>query len=332
MDDVASEAGVSKSTVSYVLSGKKSISDEVTEKVHGAIKTLGYTPRISTPKLTRNLNVISFCIPLQNEGDFSQDSYFLNVLDGAYNAAARAGYEICINPVVVSSSATMNSFLNNLPLYAGVVLANLQSSHIFREAIQDAGIPYVLNGTPESDERDMSFYVDVDVVGAAYQASRYLISKGHKNIFYIEMTSDFVQSHKHIEGYRMAHEEAGLPWSDNNIAHARVNLDECRKTAREIVKERNDITAFVTPNDIMARGVLFALHDERVAVPGKVAVIGMGGSMTSIDSFPQMTTIDYQPYENGRIAVEMLLDIISKKRILPSHVLIAGQLIERETV
>ncbi len=332
MDDVAQAAGVSKSTVSYVLSGKKSISDEVVAAVHTAIDSLGYTPRISTPKLSKKLKVLSFCIPLHRERDFSQDSYFLPLLDGAYSAAVQAGYELCINPVAIESPVTLDQFFNDLPLFDGIILANLQASHLFREAIHSAGIPYVLNGTPEPDERDSSFYVDVDIVGAAYQASRLLAAKGHKNIYYLEMMDELVQSHGHIEGYKIAHKEADLPWIDANLAHARVNMDECQKLVEGLLSERNDITAFVAANDIMARGVLFALMNAGIPVPGKKAVVGMGGSMTSYNSIPRLTTVDYQPYMNGQTAVKMLIDIIERRRIQPSHVLIPGQLIERDTV
>ena len=330
LDDVARTAGVSKSTVSYVLSGKKSISKEVCETVYNVIEELGYKPRVSTPRLSRKLKVLCFCIPLQSEGDFGQDSYHLPLLEGAHAAAGEAGYELSIHPLIFNSSSA-ELFFQNLPLYDGVILGNLWGDHRFRNAVQEAGIPYVYYGSPETEEQDSTFFVDVDVVGAGYQASRYLIEKGHRNIFYVEMSDEMIQSRKHVEGYRTAHEEYGVPWREENLAHARVNMDECQELAGRILGEREEITAFVAVNDVMARGLLLAFMGAGVPVPGKIAVLSMGGTLTARDSIPKLTSVDYHPHLNGRTAVEMLVDVIEKRRLQPSHILIPATMVERDT-
>ena len=69
--DVAREAGVSASTVSYVLSGKRSISAKTTDKVMAAVEKLGYTPDASARKMRGMRNqIIALSAPIR--GDINQ--------------------------------------------------------------------------------------------------------------------------------------------------------------------------------------------------------------------------------------------------------------------
>jgi LacI family transcriptional regulator len=90
--------------------------------------------------------------------------------------------------------------------------------------------------------------------------------------------------------------------------------------------------AIITPNEILARGVLTALGNRGIKVPDKCKVVSLGGGINSMDFFsPKLTAIDYQPYTLGEEAMKMLTEIIQKKRIRPSHIILPAKLNRKQT-
>jgi len=332
MDIIGKKAGVSKSTVSYVLSGKKKISREIEERVLQVVDELNYHPQLSAPKLVKQeLKIISLCIPMESKR-LSDDDYYLPLIEGALDRAHKEGYQLIINKIAQDDKISERAFYRSLNTVDGVILANLRKDHIYDNALKQATIPYVVNGTPEKGELDKVFYVDLDLVGVGFQASQYLIKTGHNNIFYINMPKEFIQSRQRLEGFKLAHKEAGIAWKEENICYLNVNIEDSYTKAREVIRKRgNEINGFVVANDIMAMGVVRALQEEKISIPDRVAVIGMGGNMLAGVTHPQLTTIDFSPYRCGYESAGMLIEIITRKRIQPSHTLIPGSLVQRET-
>jgi LacI family transcriptional regulator len=92
------------------------------------------------------------------------------------------------------------------------------------------------------------------------------------------------------------------------------------------------VDGFITPNDVLAQGVVIALQKMKIRIPEDCKVISLGGGVISSQiSYPRISSVDYNPYQMGQEAAAMLLDIISKKRMRPTHSVFAAILIERET-
>jgi LacI family transcriptional regulator len=89
--------------------------------------------------------------------------------------------------------------------------------------------------------------------------------------------------------------------------------------------------AVVTSNEIQARGAIKALQERQIAIPQQMAVVSMGGSSLSVIGNPKLTTIDFSPRKIGHESAKMLIEVIEKKRIRASHLIIPGKLIERES-
>ncbi len=330
MQDIAERAGVSKASVSYVLSGKRRLSAEVEKRILQAVKELDYAPHQVAPVLGKvETRVIGFGISL-GKGRIAEDPYYLNLIEGAMDCAAEDGYQLVIHRLNPEDGNSRKLFLESLRFLDGMILCNPRKDHIFESEMRKSAIPYVLNGTPE--DIDTEFFVDSDIKAIGFQAAEHLIRSGYRNILYINLTEDMIQSKHRLEGFRLAHEDAGLEWKESNHHFCDVTVkDSCDLMMRILEDDKTDFTAVVTSNEIQGRGVIKALHEKGIPIPDKMAVISMGGSCLAEIGHPQLTTIDFSPYRAGFESARMLIEVITRKRLRPSHLIIPGKLVVRES-
>jgi len=328
--DIAEHAGVSRTSVSYVLSGKKRLSSEVEERVMKAVDELGYTPPRHAERLHRKPpKIINFCLPLE-AGTISDDPYYIPLIEGALEHASAYGYHLMITRLTQGDKTAEEMFYRSFEFINGVILCNLQQDHVYEQALIDHGIPYVVNGTP--DNIDTKYYVDADIEGIGYQAATYLLKKGHRQICYINLAEHLLQSQQRLSGFQLAHQEFGLPWEESCHAFCNVSMEESYELMDEILKSgKHAVTAVVTSNEIQARGVIKALQERQIAIPQEIAVVSMGGSTLSVIGHPKVTTIDFSPSRIGYESAKMLIEVITRKRIRPSQLIVPGKLIERES-
>lgn len=328
--DIAKHAGVSKTSVSYVLSGKKRLSNEVEQRVMGAVETLGYAPPEHTARLIKKPpKIISLCLPIEN-GTISDDPYYIPLIEGAMDYAASQGYHLNILRLTKGDEVSQNLFYRSLEFVEGVILLNLYIDHGFEQALVDRNVPYVVNGTP--DTIHTKYYVDVDIEGVGYQAATLLLGKGLRDIHYVNLGEHLLQSQQRLSGFRLAHKEFSLPWNEERHHFCNVTMDASYKLAMRILEQSNvPPQGFVTSNEIQAREMIKVLQEKHIAVPQQTAVVSMGGSILSVIGNPRITTVDFSPAKIGYESAKMLIEVITKRRIRPSHLIVPGKLIERES-
>ncbi len=328
--DIANYVGVSKTSVSYVLSGKKKLSTEIENKILEAVEVLGYSPPKMVARLkTKTPRTINFCLPLE-KGLISNDPYYTPLIEGAMDYAFSRGYHLCITRLTLGDVTANKMFLDSLKFTKGVILCNLHKDLNYEQILVEKNIPYVANGTPESI--NTKYYVDTDIEGAGYQAATFLIKKGHQNIFYINLDEDLIQSQQRLSGFKLAHKEFSLPWKEDNHAFCNVILEDSTELMNSVLSKKNrQFSAVVTSNEIQAWGAIKALQKKKIQIPNQVAVVSMGGSSLAVLGYPNITTIDFNPTKIGAESARMLIEVIERKRIRPSHMIVPGKLIERES-
>lgn len=328
LEEIAQRVGVSKSTVSYALSGKRKVSEEVSAEIQKAIEELNYTPGLRNTYRRQSTKIIGLFIPVL-ETKLSEDFFYYPVIEGVVDFINTKDYRLMLNRVPADMDTNSQLSFNSVQGLDGIILMNPGTDNDSLKFIRNEGLPFVIIGTP-AEEHDI-YYVDIDLVSAAYQAVDFLMMKGHEKIFIINTPKEFIQSSQRLEGYRHAYEAHGLKLKSEYITNAHVSQEEGYRIAKRILQEKIDFTAVVTPNEMVARGVLDALKESRIPVPGKVAVVGMGYAKIAELSSPKITSIDFTPYTMGYDAAKMLIEVITKKRMRPSHLILPTRLIERET-
>lgn len=340
LDTVAQKAGVSKSTVSYVLSGKRKISPEVSERVRKVLQELNYSPRKKVYSDSNSkgekqqfdhvtTHVVGLFVPILQER-LSDDFFYYPLIEGVMDSLNALHYRMLLNRKNIDMDNTALLEFNTDHLLDGIILMNPLVNHTYLDYLKKEKVPFVIIGTPEKEE-DI-FYVDIDIISAAYRAVTYLIERGHSKIFFINHKQDYIQSTQLNKGYQTAYAEAGIELdSEKYIVHSSINIEAGYTSCMQALQRKVDFTAVVAQNEIVAKGVLQALGEKGIAVPEDVAVISLGGNPIGRLNSPAITSIDFAPYDMGYQAAKMLIEVIKKKRMKPSHILLPTKFIPGET-
>lgn len=328
IETVAQKVGVSAATVSYALSGKRKISQEVTEKILKAVEELDYRPSITARNLAskKTWSVGLYASPTQN---IREDYFFNNILAGVLDVLHVRKYQIHLYADYLNENTKNHPDLNLTQPIDGALIMNPRINDVYINHIRQRNIPYVVIGTP--NERDDSFYVDADITAGYYAIVNYLIKKGHRKIILVNGNVEYTQSEKRRTGYSMAFHDNGLNFSDDWIINVPMLEEQGYRAFLRTIKEIPDFTAVVTFNDTIAVGVLRALKESNLHVPSRVAVVSAGNTMITRIHSPAITSLDMGAYEIGSKAADLLIDVIERKRIQPSHEIIQTHLVERES-
>ncbi|MGE4584877.1 MAG: LacI family DNA-binding transcriptional regulator [Sphaerochaeta sp.] len=328
IETVAQKVGVSAATVSYALSGKRKISQEVTDKILKAVEELDYRPSITARNLASNKTwtVGLYASPSQN---IREDYFFNNILAGVLDVLHVKKYQIHLYADYLNEKTKNHPDLNLTQPIDGALIMNPRINDVYINHIRQRNIPYVVIGTP--NEREDSFYVDADVTAGYYAIVNYLIKKGHRKIILVNGSIEYTQSEKRKIGYMMAYHDNNVRYSDAWIINVPMLEEEGYRIFMQTIKDIPDFTAVVTFNDTIAVGVLRALKENNLQVPSRVAVVSAGNTMITRIHSPAITSLDMGAYEIGSKAAELLVDVIEKRRIQPSHEIIQTRLVERES-
>jgi len=328
IETVAQRVGVSAATVSYALSGKRKISREVTDKILKAVEELDYRPSITARNLasSKTWTVGLYASPTTN---IREDYFFNNILAGILDVLHEKKYQVHLYADYFDENNKDHPDLNMTQPIDGALIMNPRLNDLYIQHIKQRNIPYVVIGTP--DDRENSFYVDADVTAGYYAAVSFLLKRGHRKIILMNGSAEYTQSEKRKAGYALAYFENGLSFEESWIVNVHMLEEEGYRVFKKVIEDISDFTAVVTFNDTIAVGVLRALKEYNISVPGKVAVISAGNTMITRIHSPSITSLDMGSYDIGSKAAELLVDVIEKKRIQPSHTIMQMQLVERES-
>lgn len=332
--DIATLAGVSRATVSYVLTGRKKVGKETTERVLEIANELGYQQRESMQEGRDSIkeNLIGLLV-LPNWVKPEEDFFVFAILEGIQRRLKEVGLSIAYSRVNRLDDPHDNQLISFVSSVKGLIILNPGDDKLYDDFIANVKklkIPHVLIGTPNDYN---TFYIDMDIVSAAYQSASALLLKGCSNIYYIDSPEGMKQSNQILRGYKLAYDEQERPWDDSKLVHVKgTSFEEGMRIAEDLLAKGTKFDGIITSNDILARGILNTLQKYKYKIPEECKIISLGGGVVSSQiSFPKISSIDYNPIEIGLEATDMLLEIISKKRMRVTHSLFPALLIERET-
>ena len=329
IETVAKRVGVSAATVSYALSGKKKISPEVKDKIFQVIKELDYRPNVTARNLasSKTWTVGLYASPTQN---IREDYFFNNILAGVLDVLHEKKYQLMLYADYLDENGGSNPDFSLTQPIDGALIMNPRVDDAYIEHVKERKIPYAIIGTPEKDAGE-TYFVDSDIAAGYYAAVNYLISKGHKKIILMNGLAEYAQSENRKVGYKQAFLDNGLEYDRSYIVNVPMVEEEGYRAFMDILKKKTDATAVVTFNDTIAVGVLRALREQKINVPHKMAVVSAGNTMITRVHNPTITSIDMNAYALGSKAAELLVDVIEKRRMQPSHEIIQTHLEERES-
>ena len=323
--DVAKRAGVGVGTVSRVLNNNPLVSDPTRARVLTAIEDLNYKPSPIARRLSLGKTLtIAVMAPF-----FTRPSV-VERLRGIEAALADTAYDMILHNV--ETVARRDAYFQQLPRREridGLLVISLPPKDREAQHFAQANVPLVLVDAPYPGFQR----VIIDDVYGGYQATRYLIELGHRQIGFVsdilENKFHFLSSQHRYEGYLMALEEAGIVYHPRYHCQGEHGRVEARRMARSLLAHDPRPTAVFAASDTQAIGVLEAAREMKLAIPEELSVIGFDD--IDVADYLHLTTVRQPLFESGLQGAELLLQIIGGSEPEQTETILPTELIVRKT-
>jgi DNA-binding LacI/PurR family transcriptional regulator len=288
MRDVAIAAGVSTATVSNVLSGRRGVDADLAERVRAAAQRLDYrVDRVASQLRSGRTRVVAVLVP-------SIENPYFTALIAALERLVRAdGYDI----VVASASDTAEIERERLAALmawrpAGLIVTPTGDDFLSHDLIAEAGLPYVVmdrvGDAPGADS------VTIDNAAAARLAADHLIALGHGDILVVASSLGLANIRARAAGIAAAYAAVGRPAPP--VLEGGLTFEAIGDRFARHIAANGRPSAVIALTNFATLGVLAALADHALDVPGDVSLIGFDDYAWMRVARPSITAIA-QPVE-----------------------------------
>lgn len=305
--EVAKLAGVSVSTVSRVLNGRKTVNEALKAKVEQAVSSLTYKPNSVARSLASNRSdSVGILVSELNTPFFGE-------MMRAIELTLRTANKHVIITVGHSDLAQEQDGVDFL------IGRNCDALIMHVEALSDEmllkineNIPVALVNRVVPGLEDACVSLDNELGG--YIGTKHLIESGHTKIAYIAGPDDKTDANQRLAGHKRALEEAGLAcdpflfYQGDYLEEGGVNgLIELRRKGAEF-------SAVVCANDWMASGAITCARDLGLRLPKDLSIIGFDNDLFAHHLYPKLTTLHNPIYDMGEMAAKYILNKVYKQK------------------
>lgn len=327
MADVARVAGVSRSTVSYVLSGTRPISDVTRERILRAMKDLNYTPNVLAQGLAgRRTGIIALIFPLSEIGfNLTEFEY----IRAASEQARDDGYNLLLWPFAADEIEEIRKVVSQ-GLVEGVVLMEVLTADERVPFLLEADIPFTMIGRT-ADPRDLA-YVDTDFEASGSMAVDHLVSLGHTEIgFLARSQADLDAGHGPVVRTRDAVLSAAKKLGIRaHVFTASPTFPAGWDVFEEIRRTAPGLTALLEINEPATLGLMAAAAERGVRIPQDLSIVAVNASEGAAQmSKPALTSLSPSHGDMARLAVKYLVRRLRGEDYSSFQTLVVPELIER---
>ncbi|MDR8412433.1 LacI family transcriptional regulator [Nonomuraea sp. 3-1Str] len=306
--EIAKRAGVSRSTVSYALTGKRPVSEGTKRRIQAVIDELGYRPNATARALkegrTRTIGLV--IPPAGRRLTDMQLGFVASVVD----AAARADLDVLLSPSGGEHDRSFERVVTGRRV-DGVILMEIRLEDDRVARLNGAGMPFVGIGHTSHPE-EMS-WVDLDYETLIASCVHHLADLGHRHVALVNRNAELVAA-----GYGPGHRaQAGFDraLAERGLRGVRVCSGDDAQAGQACVErllaEHPELTAIATINEAAVAGMYRALAGAGLAVPADFSVAGVAARHWAENLHPPLTAADVPADDMGAHAVELLLQRIA---------------------
>jgi DNA-binding LacI/PurR family transcriptional regulator len=330
--DVAMKAGVSQSTVSCVLSGKNNISAEVRERVLVAAQELGYLAGKAGAARRRKKNhrktigilldlnpplpfVWNFERPIMHhiETNLSDEGYTTVVIPLSFERSEADLYQKIVGQQV---DALVSVLFVNESVFNKLNSVNIPVLVIMNDALQT------------------KFHaVLVDDFQGMFDGTTYLVNLGHRNLLYIDYARPDMPALilDRFYGFNKAVERYHLDFPGHHyVRSATTSIEGLTALLEPIFAESDPPTAIIALDDYLAASLMLALQRLGLSVPDRVSLLSIGDVLDYAQPYiPRITTVQINNALAGKLAGDLLIDVMKKGLHTPQILKVTPRIVER---
>ncbi|MFB1097519.1 LacI family DNA-binding transcriptional regulator [Terribacillus sp. JSM ZJ617] len=322
--EIANEVGFSVSTVSRVLNHDESLSvtEETKDKIFAVAERLNYRKK----EVHIRIKQIAFLYWVTVTEEL-EDVYFKTMRKALEQCAKERNVELTLykkEDGIEAVPDTIQGFLavGSFTKAEHVKLQNLTKNGVF------------IDSSPNPDHYDA---VRPDLEWITRKQVDHLLEQGHREIGFIGGTFQNPDTMRdemdpREKAFRTYMEEKGILDDRSVLCRRGFSVENGYGLMKKAIDELGVLpSAFVAAADPIAVGMLQALNEEGIAIPGQVSVIGINNISVAKYVSPPLTTVRIDLNEVCKSAIDLLLEQILGKRTLSKTVLITGEIVERKS-
>ncbi|OFW55009.1 MAG: hypothetical protein A2163_05835 [Actinobacteria bacterium RBG_13_35_12] len=307
--EIAELAGVSRTTISRVLSGGKFVKKSTRDRVMEIIEEKEYKPSIMAQSLrtnrTRTIGLVLADI---------ENPFYSRVAKGVIDAAEEKNY----NVILCNSNNDINLEEKDIRTLIGrgvdgLLLTTVELKMKTIENMRDKGFPFLLIDC-KLDIPGVNYVVNDDYYGAEL-ATEYLIKLGHKKIFFLG-NRKLLSLKERFRGFKDTLEHYKIDNNNNFVPSKFIKTGgvyDIEGIIRYLLSRQENITAIFSGNDYSAIKSIEEITDKGIKVPEDISVIGYDNIKISSMIKVPLTTIRQPKYLLGKLATEQLLEMLENK-------------------
>lgn len=327
ISDIASMAGVSKTTVSFVLNNREGVSEETRQKVLSVIQQTNYTPTLNSRRLYYQKN-FTIAVVFDKKAQGLDNLFSFSIMNALMKRCTHYDYALIYSEYSVEGDhcklpqIILNKDVDGLIFLRDIPLPLISKLHAL-------GIPFVV--ADDHSEHTALHTVKVDYAQAARAAVGYLVQQGHRKIGFMgnaNLPSFYTQI---ISGFQEALKTANLPLELDWFFDKVQSKETMQEAIAQLSAGENRPTAIFCMEDILAVDLMRCLQSAGIRVPEDISVISIDDIVISGLTFPALTTVGLDKAKLGTYAVDLLIRLINGEN--PESITISSNdLVIRESV
>jgi LacI family transcriptional regulator len=306
--DVAKLAGVSEATVSRVLNGIGPMKESTRERVMEAAKQLNYELNAVASSFARgksgNLGVVMPYVPKVH---LFSTYYFSEILSGIGDTVRSKGYGLLLLFRDPSAVYDYVSLFRTQRVDACIILGASSIDSELEGINRLAGERFPFCVMDQRFENPSISVVGADHEQGSYEAVKHLVSRGHRQIGFLNGAPQYSNSSDRMSGYLRALLEAGIKLDESIIYEGNYSRKSGNKAADSVYADLGKLDAIFVSNDRMAIGLMQGLREKGCQLPADLKVVAYDDSDAASLTEPPLTTVKVPFFEMGRLAAERLL-------------------------
>jgi DNA-binding LacI/PurR family transcriptional regulator len=328
--DVANLAGVSRTTVSFVLNEihSVSISAATRKRVLDAAKKLNYSPNIAGKKLVSGKSYVIGLVLCQSAEQIFTDAFLPQVILGVEQAAVQQGFHVLLKPVDPNDTGGYSRLVTENHV-DGILLSGPRQDDEELMKLHRQRVPILLMG--QLPGADIPF-VDVDATAGAGQAVNHLIELGHQRIAMITNAPlDYTSAQQRCEGYQQSLKRAALPIEQSLIREGNYTPASGYEAMKFLLRLTPRVTAVFVASDVVAMGAMLAIKEAGLRIPDDLAIVGFDDIPLAEYYDPPLTTIRLPAFGLGWAGGDRLARLIQGDGIDEENMFLGSELVVRKS-
>lgn len=309
--DIAERTGLGLATISKYLNGGH-VLDKNRIAIEQAIKELDFTVNEFARGLKTNQSkMVGAIIPQLN------NIFMTSIITIIEEKLRAAGYGVLVCDTGKNEEWEREAFQFLIQKKVdGIILLTSSTQGEGVEAAIQCGIPTVLIDRKIDRLSDKLDMVLVDNFSGSYGCIEYFIQKGHRKIGILLGDTKLYTPKIRLEGYKAALAKYNLPIQKKWIAETDFSLRQGYEAMRQMLEQKERVTAVLATNGDMTLGAVLAIRDCGLSIPEDISVIGFDNEQLAKVHSPQLTMV-VQPLEDiGQRAAERILERMNQKETI----------------